>query len=183
MDEDETSANQLSYAEYSLLLPVMALLSCANSRAMEIGGGFDWMDRGWQLRWPVEIINGFGLSPSAAKTINGDQEIIKVHFEPVGGDGHSYWSELFGPNAPALTVCFEVSDENPPYISPTDEHWLHWAWDVSEPERIAACETAIAAQENLAIGSNWLELATKAGTDGPRSVLFLGVKDYLERAN
>lgn len=181
MDGVEDEISQLRDAEFTVLLPTMALLSCANSRAAELGGGFELTSSGLQLRWPSEVIQGFGLSPTTAKSINGSPEVTKVYFEPVVADGPSYWSELFSSDAPALVVCYEVSGDNPPYIASAEEHWIHWPWHVSEQERVAACEAAVAAHEKLAEGADWLALAMKASNVGPRSVLFSGVKHYLEQ--
>jgi hypothetical protein len=174
---------QVKHSEFTILAPTLALLSCANHRAMELGGGFERTSSGWKLHWPEEVVQGFGLSPSKVKAGEGEQEAIKVLFEATDGGGPSFWSALFSGSAPALVVCYEVSDDKPPLISTSDAEWLHWPWQFSEDERLASLEGAIAAFDGLTDRLGWANLAMQAATAGPRSILFKAVKEYLERGN
>ena len=58
MDDDgnlEAYLMNLRGKEFEILIPVLSLISSANSRAMELGSGFGWSENGWQLSWPDEI--------------------------------------------------------------------------------------------------------------------------------
>jgi hypothetical protein len=171
----------LNDREFSILLPTLALVSGANSRAMELGGGFRWGENGWQLHWPDEVAQGFGLRPSHVHKDIGQNDAFKVLFEPLVTERPNYWSTLFDLTAPALVISYEASSDEPPIIAPKDEEWLHWPWQVSDDEKIAALEKAIAAHEDLADQVDWVALAMRAGTNGPRSILFKNVTDYLQK--
>lgn len=174
---------ELAHSELTILAPTLALLSCANHRAIELGGGFESALSGWQLHWPQEVVQGFGLAPTKVMASWDKVNVIKVLFEPTDGNGPSFWSALFSGSAPALVVCYAVSDDKPPLISTADEEWLHWPWQCSEDDRLASLEGAIATFDGLSDRLGWANLAMQAATAGPRSILFKAVKEYLERGN
>ena len=184
MDDDdnlEAYVMNLRDKEFEILIPVLALTSCANSRAMELGGGFGWSENGWQLSWPYEVAVGFGIRPVQFCKNKGKVDVFKVLFEPLVTEGPNYWSTLFDLTAPALVISYEANSDKPPVISPTDEEWLLWDWYVSDDEKITALEQAIAAQRELEGQVDYLALAKQASTVGPRSTLFTVVAAHLAR--
>lgn len=178
----EDYALTLRDKEATILLPALALVSSANSRVMELGGGFQRGESGWQLHWPDEVAQGFGLRPSHVHKDKGQNDAFKVLFEPLVTERPNYWSTLFDLTAPALVISYETSSDEPPIIAPKDEEWLHWPWQISDDEKIAALEKAIAAHEDLADQVDWVALAKQAGTNGPRSILFKIVTENLQQS-
>lgn len=178
-DSLEAYVMNLRSKEFEILIPALALISCANSRAMELGGGFGWGENGWQLSWPDEVAQGFGLRPSQSRKYKGEIDVFKVLFEPFVTERLSIWSNLFHLTAPALVISYKASSDEPPTISPTDEEWLHWPWYVSEEKKLAALDKAIASYEELAESVDWPKLAEQSATIGPKFALFEGVAKHL----
>ena len=186
MDEDGVKERQLSSMhekEFSFLLPVAALIGSANSRAAELHYGFEWQDEGWRLQWPNEVITGMGLWPSNAQPKANAVDEFRVLFEPVEGCKVNFWYALFGSNAPALVMSYEASLDKPPFIYHRDDDWLHWPWYMSEDERLATLDRAIAVAEDVKAAVDWFELVKVSATGGPSSTLFTGVAAYFARQN
>ena len=161
--------------EFTVLLPALALISCAFSRAAELDTGFEWGDDGWMVNWPEEVIRGMGLRPTKARAADDDVDSFCVLYQPSDDCEESYWSALFGAAAPALVISYEASMDKPPMIYRTDYEWLHWPWYVSEEQKLAALDKAIASHEELEKNVDWPKLAEQSATVGPKSALFEGV--------
>lgn len=100
-------------------------------------------------------------------------------YEPLDDCEVGYWSALFGVTAPALVISYEASSDGPPIIYRTDYEWLHWPWYVSEEQKLAALDKAIASYEELEESVDWPKLAEQSATVGPKSALFKGVALHL----
>jgi len=174
--------NHLQDLEFQILVPTMALLSCAHSRAAELGGGFGIENDSVRIVWPDEVMRYFGLKPAEVFTPSRERNFSVVRFEPVLGSGNSYWKYLFVSGAPDLVVGYEVSlDRNssePPVIHPIDEEWLHWTWHVRKEDRLTALEEAVGSYEQLSDAVGWPSAARKSAMEGPRSILFTEVSKY-----
>lgn len=169
-------------SEYTVLLPTMALLSCANSRATELGGGFRWTEGHCQLEWPTEVRQGMGLKPEKLEAVQGDKNVFKVFFEPYGSERKDYWSVLFGSQAPSLIVFYEVSQAEPLLLAPTGDERLLWHWNVSADDQLSALDRAIEAHEILADQVDWLALSMRSADENRRALLFENVARHLSCA-
>lgn len=185
MDEADSFENLLQDTEFSVLIPALALLSSAHTRAAELGYGFELENGNWKISWPEEVINGFGIQPTQFYSLNEKLDIFRVHFEPPLSLSNSYWRHIFGSAAPSLVVSYEVRDEQSsaqrPIAYPIDEEWLHWSWHVSREERLALLKRVVIAQEEFSDVVGWLDLAQRSIVDGPRSLLFRAVFDHFSR--
>lgn len=187
MNEVDHFENRLQDLEFQILVPTLALLSCAHSRAAELGCGFEFEKNSLKLVWPDEVMQGFGLKPTDVVTSGEDRISIKVRFGPILGLGRGYWRHIFSSKSPDLVVGYEVNDDldssEPPLVRLIDEEWLHWAWHVSKEDRLAAMEKAVAAFEQLSDAVGWANAAQRSAIDGPRSILFTTVLEYCSRDN
>lgn len=169
------------------MAPTLALLSCAHSRAAELGCGFEIDNNSLKIVWPGEVVRGFGLEPTDVLVASDERGLVKIHFEPILESANSYWKHLFASKVPSLVVGYEVSDDQnssePPLVRLIDEEWLHWPWHVSKEDRLAAMKEAVASFEQLSDAAGWVKAAQRSAIDGPRSILFTTVLEYCSRDN
>lgn len=178
---DDTSDRD--FQEFSLLIPVGALLNSANRAAGENGGGFSFAPDGLMLDWPEDVQKVLGLKPMQTVTANEDQRAFRVLFEPLGNStGHSYWSLLFPKNILPLVFEYSASEQDAgnTIISHTFDCWLAWPWHVSHGEKAAAVQHALLAQSTFETACGWYA-ATRASVHEKRPALFDAVATYFER--
>ena len=167
--------------EREILLPFSALYASAIAHSDVQNGGFKLDDTGLSLSFPDVVTSTIGLRPlsEAPAPSRAGENHFRILFEANANGEASYWAAIFGDTLPSLVMEFiMVSNNGEVSINPFDE-WLVWPWQVSPEERIAALKEARKRQELFEECINAFELTRLAVTDGPRTLLFVGVTKHL----
>ncbi|WP_343117243.1 hypothetical protein [Ostreiculturibacter nitratireducens] len=167
---EDDSGVTLKDREFELLLPIGALISSANNKASELGGGFRVDQTGLELIWPTEVADDIGLSPSASKMVRAGSDTYRLLFKPVAPPAKpSYWAALFGKEPPSLVMEYAADDRH--LINHTHEAWLVWPWHFDTEDQRSALDTALAVHADLSEALGWFAASQRA-VEGSRAELF-----------